>query len=198
MSTYTCIMAELIEKGVLREQFAAVLEQQSPELFQRMRSESTAHLEFTVLAQVGAEAAQELVDAAVNSARAAGCTWEQIGSTLGTSRQAAQQRFGVPSPPRDVAPHQMVLRRVTAFNEMDVLDRAGRYGWHSVDYGPTFHIVERSEQQWEHTRTRWSQGPDGDGWQPVGRGWGWWRYWKRPRGLPATTDSPSAERLVRG
>lgn len=31
---------------------------------------------------------------AVGAARDAGCSWEAIGSILGVSRQAAQQRFG--------------------------------------------------------------------------------------------------------
>jgi hypothetical protein len=38
--------------------------------------------------------------AAVDAARAAGCTWQQIGDALGTSRQAAFQRFGHPVDPR--------------------------------------------------------------------------------------------------
>lgn len=44
--------------------------------------------------------ASELVAAAVESARAAGCTWQQIGDVLGISRQAAFQRFGKPIDPR--------------------------------------------------------------------------------------------------
>ena len=42
----------------------------------------------------------EVVAAAVRQARAAGCTWQQIGDTLGISRQAAFQRFGKPIDPR--------------------------------------------------------------------------------------------------
>jgi Protein of unknown function (DUF3887) len=38
--------------------------------------------------------------AAVDAARAAGCTWQQVGDVLGTSRQAAFQRFGHPVDPR--------------------------------------------------------------------------------------------------
>lgn len=40
-----------------------------------------------------------LVAAAVDEARAAGCTWQQIGELLGISRQAAFQRFGKPVDP---------------------------------------------------------------------------------------------------
>jgi hypothetical protein len=38
--------------------------------------------------------------AAVDAARASGCTWQQVGDALGTSRQAAFQRFGHPVDPR--------------------------------------------------------------------------------------------------
>lgn len=38
--------------------------------------------------------ADDLLRAAVEQARAEGCTWAQIATWLGTSRQAAQQRFG--------------------------------------------------------------------------------------------------------
>lgn len=44
--------------------------------------------------------AGDLVAAAVQRARTAGSTWQQIGDVLGTSRQAAFQRFGRPIDPR--------------------------------------------------------------------------------------------------
>lgn len=43
----------------------------------------------------------ELLDQFVDAARAAGCSWNEIGCALGTSKQAAQQRFAAladPSP----------------------------------------------------------------------------------------------------
>lgn len=44
--------------------------------------------------------ADRVLAAAVDAARAAGCTWQQVGDALGTSRQAAFQRFGHPIDPR--------------------------------------------------------------------------------------------------
>ena len=38
----------------------------------------------------------------VDLARAAGCTWQELGDVLGVSRQAAFQRFGHPVDPRTV------------------------------------------------------------------------------------------------
>jgi hypothetical protein len=45
-------------------------------------------------------AADEALQAAVDRARAAGQSWREIGEELGTSRQAAFQRFGHPVDPR--------------------------------------------------------------------------------------------------
>jgi len=44
--------------------------------------------------------ADRVLAAAVDGARAAGGTWQQIGDALGTTRQAAFQRFGRPIDPR--------------------------------------------------------------------------------------------------
>jgi hypothetical protein len=44
--------------------------------------------------------AQDLLRATVDQARAAGHTWQEIGDVVGTTRQAAFQRFGRPVDPR--------------------------------------------------------------------------------------------------
>jgi Protein of unknown function (DUF3887) len=48
--------------------------------------------------------ADAALQAAVDRARAAGHSWQRIGDVLGTSRQAAFQRFGRPVDPRTGAP----------------------------------------------------------------------------------------------
>lgn len=50
------------------------------------------------------DAAEAALQAAVDQARAAGQSWRDIGDVLGTSRQAAFQRFGHPVDPRTGAP----------------------------------------------------------------------------------------------
>src|SRR5579875_408800 len=50
------------------------------------------------------DAAETALQAAVDRARAAGQSWRDIGDVLGTSRQAAFQRFGHPVDPRTGAP----------------------------------------------------------------------------------------------
>lgn len=51
-----------------------------------------------------ARAVDEALRAAVTRARDAGRTWQEIGDLLGTTRQAAFQRFGRPIDPRTGAP----------------------------------------------------------------------------------------------
>ena len=56
------------------------------------------HIRRIIAANEALSAADEELRAAVSSARAAGDTWDSIGVALGTSRQAAYQRFGKPIP----------------------------------------------------------------------------------------------------
>ncbi len=137
--------------------------------------------------------ARSLLSETVTSARSAGATWSAIGSTLGMSKQAAQKRFADQLPPSasDLDADERILGPVTAFDEMAELALAGRYGWHSIDFGPSFHRVVRSETQWEHarvsalTRRAWSR--QADGWQVI-RSEFPYTYLKRDLGTPALTE----------
>ena len=61
------------------------------------------------LAQAIVRGAEEGLAMTVKQARDAGHTWAEIGQQLGTSRQAAFQRFGRPPDPRTGAPMEPVL-----------------------------------------------------------------------------------------
>lgn len=132
---------------------------------------------------------------AVISARGAGATWSTIGATLGMSKQAAQKRFhDAPVPAGDdLDPDERILGPVTAFDEMSELELAGRYGWHSVDFGPYFHRVVRSDTQWEHKRISMLRLGLGalrdDGWQVI-RSQFPFTYLKRDLEVPALPDAP--------
>ena len=193
-------------RPTLREHLAAALDAADPDLAGRLEHEPSSHLDLVRLARAAYDETGHLLVAAVGSARSAGCTWEQIGEVLGMTRQAAQQRYGrrdelpdLAAAPADESagesvPHRrQLLTPLTAFNEMRVLERAGRYGWHAVAYGPLFFEVEESDQQWEHHRSYVGAGPlrPGDGWQRIGTMWFPWVYWKRPLGvapLPGLRD----------
>lgn len=185
----------------LRDHLAAALDAASPDLAARLDTELEAHLELVALARDAHGETATLLRAAVSSARGVGCTWEQVGAVLGMTRQAAQQRFGtrdeVPSEPIGHGERTLTLTPLNAFNEMRVLVRAGRHGWHSIGYGPLFHTVTRSEQQWEHYRGGFMAGPPpGDGWQRVGSGWGPWTYYARPVAAPALPGLDDAVEIL--
>ncbi|MFT4187570.1 MAG: hypothetical protein QM621_03220 [Aeromicrobium sp.] len=55
-----------------------------------------------IAARKAIDAAEAELRAAVASAREAGDSWTVIGAALGTSRQAAQQRFGATSSAKSV------------------------------------------------------------------------------------------------
>ena len=69
-------------------------------------------------------AADAALQAAIDRARAAGVSWQELGDMLGTSRQAAFQRFGHPVDPRTGEP---MSRDVPP----DAADRAvAIFAWH--------------------------------------------------------------------
>ncbi|SDB89161.1 hypothetical protein SAMN05216410_0724 [Sanguibacter gelidistatuariae] len=166
----------------LRDHLAAALDAAAPGLTARLDTDPQAHLDLVAVVRDAQSETDALLRATVDSARGAGCTWDQIGGVLGMTRQAAQQRYGRRNEGLDTTgPHTMTLAPLTAFNEMRVLERAGRHGWHSIGYGPLFHVVAHSEQQWQHLRTTiLSKAPLGEGWKQIGAGWGWWSYYARP------------------
>lgn len=158
-----------------------------------------SYLRLVDASRAGAEETSRLLRESIAGARRAGHSWDAIGRLLGVSRQAAQQRFGAaPGAPdaraADGGPERRVLSPLTAFDEMDVLAREGRRGWHVVDFGPFFHVVERSDRAWEHRRVPFAIGPrlrrlEAEGWIAMGA-WFPWRYLKRPLAAPRT-DAPA-------
>lgn len=171
------------------------------DLSERIQHDAGAYLELVVLTNKAHDRTGEMLREAVLAARGAGHSWEAIGTSLGMSRQAAQQRFGKGAPDdEDEGPERRKLTGLHAANEMAALEKAGRYGWHSVNYGPLFHILERDDVQWEHCRVyAWSRGRaelEAEGWQMIGNGWFPWAYYARPTDAPAVEDDPEWSELV--
>ncbi|MET0930587.1 MAG: hypothetical protein ABWX74_13790 [Aeromicrobium sp.] len=167
-----------------------------PSLERRLDTEPQAHLDLVLVARRAHDQTNKLLHGAVTSARAAGWSWEAIGSALGMSRQAAQQRFGrKPAVIPGTAEHRQLVG-LTAFSEMDQLEEWGRHGWHSVGYGPLFHDVEKSPVQWEHRRavigSRKARDLEADGWERIGTMWFPWVYLKRPLDVPAVPGEPGS------
>lgn len=142
-------------------------------------------LRLVAAASVAADHGGKLLDDAVAGARHAGHSWAAVGSVLGVSRQAAQQRFGATiDAPDPTSPQQRVIRRVNAFNELAVLEREQVEGWHLVGFGAGKLVVESSGRPWEHQRLTFASHTllrtmETDDWRIVGV-WGPWTYLKRP------------------
>jgi hypothetical protein len=184
-----------IEDAEFADLIAQAVARVDPSLEKRLDTDPAAHLDLVLLTRRAHEETNRLLHAAVASARGAGSSWETIGSALGMSRQAAQQRFGRgPVPAPGSAEHRQLVG-LTAFNEIEQLNQWGRHGWHSIGFGPLFHDVEESSTQWEHTRavvgSRKARELEADGWERIGSMWFPWVYLKRSIDQPAMPGEPA-------
>jgi len=177
--------------GAIREAVADAVLRKPVGLAERLDSDPEAALALVDSARAASEEAARLLRESIAGARTAGHSWDAIGRVLGVSKQAAQQRFGTGAAPRAEGARR-VLSPVTAFDEMAELAEAGRHGWHSVDYGALHHVLEKSDQQWEHRRVVWGTATraqlEAEGWQLIRHGTFPWGYWARPTGVPAEPE----------
>ena len=175
----------------IREAIAHAVVDLPEGLRERLDSDPAAALELVDAARVAAEESGRLLRQSIDGARASGHSWETIGKHLGVSKQAAQQRFGGSSAPRPEGDRR-ILSPVTAFDEMAALAAAGQHGWHSVDYGTLHHVLQKSDQQWEHKRVLWGTASKPElerrGWQLIGTNTFPWAYWARPTGAAAEPE----------
>lgn len=147
---------------------------------------SPTHLVLVQRAAEAERAVRGLLAQSVTAARASGHSWAAIGAELGLSRQAVQQRFGAAGV-GGLQPEVRRLGPVTAFDEMAELDIAGRQGWRTIGAGMFYHLVERTDTQWEHWRVAWTKPArayEKDGWQVAVRAFPW-LYLVRDRETPA-------------
>ena len=88
-------------------------------------------------AQALARSAEEELTMSVVRARESGHTWAEIGRVLGTSRQAAFQRFGRPADPRTGQPMAPVVPGAPALAGQLIGDLvAGRWAAVCAQFGP--------------------------------------------------------------
>lgn len=180
--------------GTIRDGIADLIEKVEPGLAERLSSDPEASVRLVEVALAVTAESQAVLQSAVDAARGAGQSWERVGAAIGTSRQAAQQRFGR----RGDEPDDVVVWRmtpVTAFDEMDRLEEAGRGGWRSIGNGPLYHDLVKTDEQWEHIRVS-AFGADrkaleADGWTKAGAMWFPWVYYARATGRPAEDMLPS-------
>lgn len=159
-----------------------------PGLQHKLDQDPDAYLDLVALVAQARATTSDLLTAAVRAARGAGHSWESIGILLGISRQAAQQRFSEHSDD-DLVGETKKLSPLTAFDEMETLAREGQFGWHSIGFGTLYHLMERSDVQWEHLRVVATSGQrkelERTGWSRIGKMWFPWAYYTRATEQPA-------------
>lgn len=99
---------------------------------------SRAGLDVVVATQQLIHLAQDALQAAVDQARRGGCSWQEIGDALQTSRQAAFQRFGHPSDPRTGEDMSARVLPGAADNAIEVVAELAQHQWERVrrDFTP--------------------------------------------------------------
>jgi Protein of unknown function (DUF3887) len=100
-------------------------------------------------------AAEAALQAAVDGARAAGHSWEEIGDVLGTSRQAAFQRFGHPADPRTGEPMTRAIPPGAAQRAAEFLARFTAGRWEEVL--ADFNGVMRERHDADRLASGWAQ-----------------------------------------
>ncbi|ACZ30474.1 hypothetical protein Xcel_1443 [Xylanimonas cellulosilytica DSM 15894] len=185
-------------RAAARDGLRALVAGALPEVVRAQEAGDTeAGLDLVEFTHLLAEEAATMRDDAVAAARHQRTSWARIGARLGMSRQAAQQRFGVvtgdegPTADPTLADLGDVWRLspVTAFDEMEQLERYGQQGWHSIGCGPLYHDMAKDAVVWEHRRSS-VLGPrrsrlEADGWTMIGTGWFPWAYYARRTDRPA-------------
>jgi len=101
-------------------------------------------------------AANEALQEAVDRTRAAGHSWREIGEVLGTTRQAAFQRFGRPVDPRTGIPMSRDVPPGTADRAVALVTRLAQGRWEEVTGEFDERMRERVDARrladgWAHT-----------------------------------------------
>lgn len=89
-------------------------------------SEAYPALAALVATKTLAVVTEDTMHSLVGQARAEGSTWQEIGTVLGTTRQAAYQRFGSPNPEETVMETSLPDADVRA---LDVFSRCAEGDW---------------------------------------------------------------------
>ncbi len=150
------------------------------------------YLDLVAAAAIASEESDLVLRRWVSAARRAGASWEQVGTSLGVTRQAAQKRFASSPEDRDDVgssdasmPHAKTRRGVTAFNEVDVLAHEGAAcyeavaaGWGKIHFRATEYPVENVRVV-SFRRQQPIQDMEADGWT-LRFSWYPYLYFSRP------------------
>ena len=163
-----------LEAAILSEAQLARLAPEKPDEFLRLIAASGA----------AAECCAAMQRLSVNQARRLDVPWASIGDALGISKQAAQQRFATIDDDTMLPKGTRIISGASAFNEMSLLEKEGKAGYHLVGFRAFTLVVESSSQIWEHGRrtslniAKTRSKMAADGWTYVGS-WFPFHYFKR-------------------
>lgn len=136
-------------------------------------------------AAVVADESRHTLQRWIDAGRRAGMSWSEIGTALGISRQAAQQRFGSIEDLERGADDEITISGATAFNEVWLLNDEGTKGRELVRTGFLKLVFRQTEVPWEHARVVAATPSqaiaqlDGSSWRHVSS-WFPFHYFKRP------------------
>ena len=127
----------------------------------------------------------------IDAGRRAGLSWTDVGTLLGISKQAAQQRFGTAAAEApEAADGDIVAGGATAINEVRLLEEEGRKGRELVAVAPFKLVFRQTGHAWEYRRlaalapTRQMARLQTQGWSHVAS-WFPFHYFKRRTERPA-------------
>jgi hypothetical protein len=139
------------------------------------------YLRAVTLAEVVSDEARTALARWVAAARRAGASWSDIGTRLGISKQAAQQRFGKPDGGNALEDGETIrLGGANAFNEMAMLAAEGDKGHELVATNILSLTFRKTDRQWEYRRVSGAAGRklEAEGWT-LASTWFPFRYYKR-------------------
>ncbi|MGO1673515.1 MAG: hypothetical protein ACTJFR_10185 [Canibacter sp.] len=100
-----------------------------------------------------ARVSTQLQSQAVATAQDSGLSWAKIGKALGTSRQAAQQRFDIRRTEAIQATETIrIMGPVSRSEEVEQINAAGKQGWKLIRSLHGEHALELDDDLWEVTR----------------------------------------------
>jgi hypothetical protein len=109
--------------------------------------------EMVAAAYVATEESRHALHRWVDAARRASFSWAEIGSLIGISKQAAQQRFGGGAGEQAEPAADLIARSgATAFNELSILEEEGRQGRELIRTGLLSLLFRQTESRWEYRR----------------------------------------------
>jgi len=184
-----------------------------PDLKTRIARDPSAYLDLLTVSGMLADEAERVLRENVRHARLAGFSWDAIGESLGIDGVSAQRRFSSSElspvaaisvaasehladpdlPPIDTL--AITEPGLFAGQEIECLNRAGKFGWHAVDQKGNRWTLAFDHRQWQHIFTDDKGTPYGDGWQRV-PGSKKKVYWARPTNLPILPGNPPMKAFV--